>query len=62
MFSSVLLKLGDPDTSAFDQTLWEEFADLQHLGTVRLSNSEWASLLHMAPKANSEWRPGGVYH
>lgn len=33
----------------------EEFANLQCLWIIRPSLSEWASPLHMVPKANSEW-------
>lgn len=32
-----------------------EFTHLHELGIIRPSSSEWASPLHMAPKANGEW-------
>jgi hypothetical protein len=34
-----------------------EFAEMEHLGIIRRSDSPWASPLHIAPKPGGGWRP-----
>ena len=36
-----------------------EFANMERLGIVRLSDSPWASPLHIVPKPGGGWRPCG---
>nr|CDS27171.2 gag pol polyprotein [Hymenolepis microstoma] len=35
----------------------QEFQNMASLGIVRLSNSPWASAMHMVTKKNGDWRP-----
>lgn len=39
----------------------EQFDDMLRDGTARVSDSPWASALHLAPKKGNSWRPCGDY-
>ncbi|GFN87854.1 transposon ty3-g Gag-Pol polyprotein [Plakobranchus ocellatus] len=38
-----------------------EFLQMEDMGIIRRSKSAWSSPLHMVPKADGNWRPGGDY-
>ena len=38
----------------------DEFCKMEEIGIVRLSDSPWASPLHMVPKSTGEWKPSDL--